>query len=164
MHGGKVGENAGAPVGNKNALATGEHEAIWADQLEDDERNLLPSIVTDEAKKVDQDIKLTEIRIRRMMKRIGALRAKGELSIVEIIDEQGTNAGGPVDLTKTKSESTLNQIQRIEDALTRVQTHMVKLLEYKHKLAMDAKGGEAGDDGLKALADALRKSREAQDD
>ena len=58
---------------NKNAVKTHEHETIWLDTLDDDEKNLYDSIRTDVASQLKNEIKLTDIRIRRMMQRIKKL-------------------------------------------------------------------------------------------
>src|SRR5690606_1113131 len=71
MHGGK---STGPPKGNKNALKTGEHETIWLDTLDDDERVFFDSINTDAVKQIEEEIRLITIRERRMMKRIQNLK------------------------------------------------------------------------------------------
>ncbi len=94
------GANSGAPKKNKNAVKTGEHETIWFDTLNDKEKKLLPKIKTKVLELIDDDIKLMEIRIRRMMQRIN----------------------------KT------DEVDNIEEALTRVQGKKIRLLKLKHQV------------------------------
>ena len=64
------GASTGPPKKNKNAVSTGEHETIWMDTLSDEEKLLIPKIKHKVIDLIDDDIKLIEIRIRRMMQRI----------------------------------------------------------------------------------------------
>jgi uncharacterized protein YjcR len=125
------GARGGAPAGNKNAVVTGEHEAIWVDQLTDEERGLYARIRTEALAQLDEEIRLTTLRERRMLGRIARL-------------------AGPSDGVVAQ----LSEVQRIEEALTRVQERKAKLLELAHKLR------QAEDDGaIDALVDALQRSR-----
>ena len=94
------GASSGAPKKNKNAVSTGEHETIWLDTLNDKERELLPKIRTEVIDLIDDDIKLMEIRIRRMMQRI----------------------------------NNSDEVDNIEEALTRVQGKKIRLLKLKHQV------------------------------
>jgi len=64
MHGGK---STGPPRGNKNSVKTGEYETIWLDALDDEERVLFYSVQTEVLKQLDQEIRLLELRERRML-------------------------------------------------------------------------------------------------
>jgi uncharacterized protein YjcR len=64
------GASTGPPKKNKNAVSTGEHETIWLDTLSEEEKLLIPKIKHKVIDLIDDDIKLIEIRIRRMMQRI----------------------------------------------------------------------------------------------
>ena len=127
MHG---GTNTGAPKGNKNALKTGEHETIFADALEDDELALFRRVDVDRLSQVDEQIRLTVIRMRRMMMRIANL-AGVDFTVVEESVKAG--AGVPMETTE-KSRATLGQIQDIEEALTRVQAQHTRLISQKHQI------------------------------
>ena len=118
---------------NKNAVTTGEHEAIWIDTLEDEEKDLLNKITLDKIKQIDNEIKLTEIRERRMLKRIQKLK-DSELMTTKAI--AGIDRDAETKLME--KEETLSKIQAIEEALTRVQNNKIKLIETKHKLELDA--------------------------
>ncbi len=130
LHGGL---STGPPKENKNAVKTGEHEAIWVDTLEDEEKDLLNKITLDKIKQIDNEIKLTEIRERRMLKRIQKLK-DSELMTTKAI--AGVDRAAETKLME--KEETLSKIQAIEEALTRVQNNKIKLIETKHKLELDA--------------------------
>ena len=72
-HGGKsTGPKPENLKKNKNAVSTGEYETIWMDTLTGEEKKLLPKVKHEVIDLIDDDIKLIEIRIRRMMQRINA--------------------------------------------------------------------------------------------
>lgn len=126
------GARGGAPKKNKNAVTTGEHEVIWIDALEKDEKNLISKITLDKIKQINNEIKLTEIRERRMLKRIQKLKNE---DLTTTSYTSGVDKGKETELTI--QEETLFKIQNIEEALTRVQNTKIKLIETKHKLEQD---------------------------
>lgn len=130
LHGGK---STGPPKKNKNALKTGEYETIWLDTLDNKEQELYQQIRTDVIQQLDNEIRLTDIRIRRMMMRISLLNNK-DFTYVEKQKKKGVGPMGPVDVNEVKAKATMGQIQDIEDALTRVQSRKEKLLKLKHQI------------------------------
>lgn len=158
MHGG-VSSGAGAPEGNKNAVTTGEFESIWLDTLEDDEKALIQQVKTDEESQLDEQMRLTTIRIRRMMKRIQFLKTEGMHVVEEVFELGDGEETGP--MTKQKRHGNMGLIQNIEEALTRVQAQAISLIDKKHRIRMDSKDDGNGDDVLAGLVDALNRSREA---
>lgn len=144
----------GPPRGNKNAVTTGEHETIWFDQLTEEEQGLYGRISTDGLAQLADEIKLTTIRQRRMMQRIANL-AGVPFTVVERAFEQGETVEGSIDKETIKEEATLGQIQRIEEALTRVQERKAKLIELWHKLSGGDDDGAI--DGLIAAIEASRR-------
>lgn len=157
------GARGGAPPeklqGNKNAVKTGEHETIWMDTLDEQERVLFHAVDTDVLKQIDEELRLITIRERRMLQRIERLRAAGDFTVVKQI--VGTEKGKRTNLQEF--EGTLGQIQAIEEALTRVQDKKAKLIELKHRILSTAPPrGEENDDGF---IEALRgKAAEVWDD
>ena len=117
---------------NKNSVSTHEHESIVFDYLEDEEKKLLNQIDLDKLKQIDNEIKLVDIRLRRMMKRISVLSEEDMTSVQATMktDEFGK------EYVEVK-ESSLSQIQNIEEAITRVQAQKLRLIESKHKLETD---------------------------
>jgi uncharacterized protein YjcR len=152
-HGGAHG--SGAPKGSKNALKTGEHETIWFDTLDEDEQELLQLIPVDPIEQINDKIRAMSIRERRMMKRIQDLKngltekerrvlqerktkkepiqvydeIKGEIKVVVVSRDE---------LVVTEVEETqfraIDDIIRLEEALTRVQDKLIKAIDLKHRL------------------------------
>lgn len=140
MHGGKVNHEAISEglKGNKNGLKSGEFESIFFSFVTDpDELALIEqarnaSILA----LINQEIQLITVREFRMSKRIEALKAAGDFTMVSIEEERGTSRSKykRTNTRKEVQEGTLGQIQAIEDALTRVQDKKAKLIELKHNI------------------------------
>lgn len=121
---------------NKNGVTTHERESIVFDHLEGEEKELLKQIDLDELKQIDNEIKLTDIRLRRMMGRIAKLQ---ESNMVAVETSEKTV---PVDIEGNtitsevieKKQDSLSQIQNIEDAITRVQSQKLRLIKTKSEL------------------------------
>ena len=160
-HGG--GPGSGAKKGNKNALKTGEHETIWFDTLDEDEQEMLQLIPVDPMSQIDDKIRALSIRERRMMKRIQDLKngltekqrrvlqeRKTTKEPIQVYDEK---SGETKVITRSRDELVITEIEetefrviedilRIEDALTRVQDKMIKAIELKHRLLQKGLGSE----------------------
>ena len=67
MHGGK---STGAPIGNTNAVKTGEYESVYLTALNDDERAIFEKVDTDKKLLLEEQIRLSTVRIHRMLKRM----------------------------------------------------------------------------------------------
>lgn len=163
LHGGR---SPGAPEGNKHAVTTGEYETIWLDQLDEQERELYPRINPDAMAQLDEEIRLTTIRERRMLARIRLLEPH-DFTVVErtVEQKQGVDAGsededstGSVDVITTRQieHSTLGQIQAIELALNRVQSIKTRLIDLRYRLH----SGDESDDVLSDLTAAIARSRQ----
>lgn len=147
--GGQPGnQNATGPPGNKNAIKTGEFEALFFDTLDVDEQKLIQTVQPDKEQLLLQEIQLLTVRERRMLKRVDQLRQMEEqklgagsdgehvpsgMSVTEF--SSGIEKGKPTELKKY--EGILGQIQSIEDALTRVQARKQKAIETLHKFGYD---------------------------
>lgn len=139
LHGGL---STGPPKGNKNAVKTGFYETIWFDTLDPEEQELYRQIQVDKVAQVDQELRLLEIRERRMMKRIEKLRHadpaaggdEGGFTVVEQEEVTNVEDGKTTKRVTEKRRGILGQIQDIEEALTRVQAQKVRLIEAKHKI------------------------------
>ncbi|WP_339271718.1 phage terminase small subunit-related protein [Paenibacillus sp. FSL K6-1330] len=150
----------GGPLKNKKAVTTGEFETIWMDALEEDEQDLVDQVDTDPIQQADETIKLLSIRERRMLQRIGKLmngltekqrrvlnELKGIKDVMTVHDEKsGTTKTIPVtrtEMVESQVEETeyraIDDILKIEDALTRVQAQKLKAAELKNRLIDDEK-------------------------
>ena len=70
-----IGNKGGAaPIGNKNAVTTGEFETLLFDCLEPEEKQLAAAVPNDKEQLLFQEIQLLTVRERRMLKRIENLR------------------------------------------------------------------------------------------
>jgi len=120
-----VGNKGGAaPEKNKNAVKTGEFEALFFDALEEDEKQLLT------------------VRERRMLKRIEGLKCAvadqteekaSDMTVVKY--KSGTEKDKWTDLVEYTG--VLGQIQAVEDALTRVQARKQKAIDSLHRYGFD---------------------------
>ncbi|AZS15353.1 phage terminase small subunit [Paenibacillus lutimineralis] len=152
-----LGNNGGpgGPKGNKKAVTTGEYETIWMDALEEDEQELVDQVDTDPIQQADEAIKLLTIRERRMLQRIGKLingltekqrRVLNELKAVKdvmTVHDEKTGVTKTIPITRTEMveseiEETefrpLDDILKLEEALTRVQGQKIKAIELMNKL------------------------------
>ena len=147
--GGQPGnQNATGPPENKNAVKTGEFEALFFDTLDVDEQKLIQTVQPDKEQLLLQEIQLLTVRERRMLKRINQLRMLERQDPTSDSDSETVPPGMSVTeyssgiekgkLTELKKyEGILGQIQSIEDALTRVQARKQKAIETLHKFGYD---------------------------
>lgn len=145
----------GGPPGNKKAVRTGEFETIWMDTLEADEQELLAAIDTDPIRQADEAITLLTIRERRMLLRIQQLtngltdsqrrhlqQLRTTKEAITVHDEKTGKTNTVVkpreELVTVEIEETtyrkIEDILRIEEALTRVQGQKIKAIELKNRL------------------------------
>ena len=140
------------PMGNKNAVTTGEYESIFQDVLTDEEKDIFKKIKVENTDSLllneyIEEYKLLTIRELRMMRRIMTLeKSKTDMTIGSI--KKKNNSQGNIETT-TEAEATLDKIQRIEDGLTRVteakrksRENMIKLGFSKRELELKEKQAE----------------------
>lgn len=131
--------SSGGPPGNKKAVKTGEFETLLFDCLDEDEKRLIANIPEDKQRLLLQEIGLSSVRERRMLKRIEAVKQsmgyiddhtkEDDMTLVSIeAGEQGA---------KKKYEGKLGQVQAIEEALTRVQAQKQRAIESLHKFGFN---------------------------
>jgi len=154
------GGMAGAPTGNDNAVTTGEHETILFDQLDEDERELWQAVDTDHLAQVNKQIRTNKVRQRRMMARIQRLKGEG-MTLVEQETEEGHIGEGPIDVTRETAVNATKRIQEIEDALTRVQKELRKLLREKYRILKDQPADQS--EKLDELLSRMQSMREESD-
>lgn len=140
------------PIGNKNAVTTGEYESIFQNVLTDEEKSIFKKIKVENTDSLllneyIEEYKLLTIRELRMMRRIMTLeQSERDMTIGSI--KKKNNSQGNIETT-TEAEATLDKIQRIEDGLTRVteakrksRENMIKLGFSKCELELKEKQAE----------------------
>ncbi|RKN75014.1 phage terminase small subunit [Paenibacillus ginsengarvi] len=173
----------GGPPGNKKAVRTGEFETIWLDALDEDEQELLEAIDTDPVSQADETIALLALRERRMLKRIQQLKSGLTEKQRNILRELRTvKEAKPVTDPKTNKQTTvvtevekmvvarietttfrvLEDILRIEDALTRVQGQKLKAIELKNRLVDEEKAARI--EKLRAEIELLNRGNDTDDE
>ncbi|MFB5193059.1 HGGxSTG domain-containing protein [Alicyclobacillus fastidiosus] len=163
MHGGKsTGPPPEKMKGNKNAVVTGERETIW--RFSDDERSWLSYVDRDVLIQLDHEIDLVTVRERRMLQRIDELTAGNEMGPVSVDRSRGEDANGQSRHETLHAEAKLERIQRIEEALTRVQNTKIKLLQAKFDvLSRIDKDDEETRGVLRELAQVIEFSKKQRD-
>ena len=140
------------PIGNKNAVTTGEYESIFQNVLTDEEKSIFKKIKVENTDSLllneyIEEYKLLTIRELRMMRRIMTLeQSERDMTIGSI--KKKNNSQGNIETT-TEAEATLDKIHRIEDGLTRVteakrksRENMIKLGFSKRELELKEKQAE----------------------
>lgn len=130
----------GAGKGNKNALTTGEYETIYDDLLTDEEKQLIKQFELEDKKEhILSELKILTIRERRILTKIKKLENGKEMNIVRMskISSNNIRYRDNGTSTTTEVESTINIIQRLEEALTRVQEAKRRYIDSYHKIEAD---------------------------
>ena len=145
----------GAPPGNQNAYKTGEYAAFMDDCLGDEERDFIRRVLPSPLEQLDQEIKLAVVRERMVMKNLAELQAQRAKPItpnessdladnVTKIAEQREGKGKSSQLIVDRR--LLEKIIATQDALTRIQKELSKMIEKRHKLMKEADDGSMGKD------------------
>lgn len=130
----------GAEKGNTRALKTGEYETIYDDLLTDEEKAIMKQQeLYDKKYQIMSEIKILSIRERRILEKIKKMQDGKEMSIVRMSKSSSNNVTYRENgtLTTTEAESTINIIQRLEEALTRVQEAKRRYIDSYHKIETD---------------------------
>ena len=93
----------------------------------------------DKKYQIMSEIKILSIRERRILEKIKIMQDGKEMSIVRMSKSSSNNVTYRENgtLTTTEAESTINIIQRLEEALTRVQEAKRRYLDSYHKIEND---------------------------
>ncbi|EGO7722625.1 phage terminase small subunit [Enterococcus faecalis] len=149
--GNKGNSRASPPIGNKNAIKTGEYETIFADMLSDEEKDIYSNLNDDPFFILNDEIRLLKVRQFRMMKRIK--KAEKGLNDEEVERlQQLRKIKTPVEKDDRKLEvkrevmqdvqvtrktfRKLDDILAIEDALTRVSNQLTKSIKQLNELSL----------------------------
>ncbi|PAF22766.1 hypothetical protein CHH49_04055 [Terribacillus saccharophilus] len=151
----KGNKGGAAPAGNKNALVTGEYESIYGDVLTEDEQALFGVVDTTPLNQVDEEIRLLSIRERRMLKRIADVTAglsevekrilKERIVTKEPVVVHDEERGHPrtvvtkvpqmvVTQEEEQSYRRIDDVLKLEEALTRIQSAKQKAIKTKHEI------------------------------
>lgn len=147
--GNKGNSRASPPVGNKNALKTGEYEIIFFDTLSDEEKDIYSNLNNDPSFVLSEEIRLLKIRQFRMMKRIQ--QAEAGLNDEEIdrlqqlrkfktpIEKDGKKLEIKREVMQDvqisrKTYRKIDDILSIEDSLTRISNQLSKAIKQMNEL------------------------------
>lgn len=149
--GNKGNSRASPPVGNKNALKTGEYETIFYETLSDEEKDIYSNLNNDPSFILSEEIRLLKIRQLRMMKRIQ--QAEAGLNEEEIerlqqlrkiktpIEKDGRKLEikrevmQDVQVTR-KTYRKIDNILSLEEALTRISNNLTKTIKLFNELEL----------------------------
>ena len=129
----------GAKEGNKNALTTGEYETILYDVLTEEEQSLYKKLEIQDKKNVlQEEFKILTIRELRILKRIKELKDKNkDMNIEKIIQRKYSSTIEKETETTTEAVNVITPLQKLEDALTRIQDQKRKCVDSLHKIEND---------------------------
>ncbi|ENZ5543760.1 phage terminase small subunit [Enterococcus hirae] len=147
--GNKGNSRASPPVGNKNALKTGEYETIFYETLSDEEKDIYSSLDDDPSFVLSEEIRLLKIRQLRMMKRIQQAEAGLNDEEIERL-QQLRKIKTPIEKDGRKLEikrevmqdvqvsrkihRKIDDILSIEDSLTRISNQLAKAIKQMNEL------------------------------
>lgn len=165
--GNKGNSRASPPVGNKNALKTGEYETIFFETLSDEEKDIYSSLNDDPSFILSEEIRLLKIRQFRMMKRIQQAEAGLNDEEIERL-QQLRKIKTPIEKDGKKLEikrevmqdvqisrktyRKIDDILSIEDSLTRISNQLAKAIKQMNELYMN----EYRTDLIKAQTDKIQ--------
>lgn len=149
--GNKGNSRASPPMGNKNALKTGEYETIFFETLSDEEKDIYSSLNDDPSFVLSEEIRLLKIRQFRMMKRIQQAEAGLNDEEVERL-QQLRKIKTPIEKDGKKLEikrevmqdvqvtrktyRKIDNILSLEEALTRISNNLTKTIKLFNELEL----------------------------
>lgn len=164
--GNKGNSRASPPVGNKNAVTTGEYETIFSDLLSDEEKEIYSTMSDDPFFVLSEEIRLLKVRQFRMMKRVRDAEKGLNQEEIERLQQlrnvkEPTVIGDKVVQIKRevlkdvqvsrKTFRKIDDILNIEDALTRVSNQLTKAIKQLNDLALSSKRGSLIDVQIRKL-------------
>lgn len=150
--GNKGNSRASPPVGNKNALKTGEYETIFYETLSDEEKDIYSNLNNDTSFILSEEIRLLKIRQLRMMKRIQ--QAEAGLNDEEIerlqqlrkiktpIEKDGRKLEIKREVMQDvqvsrKTHRKIDDILSVEDSLTRISNQLAKAIKQLEDITLN---------------------------
>lgn len=149
---------------NKNAVTTGAYENIFNNVFSEEEKQVFESDNFNKMSELIFELRVLKIRESRILLRIQKIQDSGRdmhISKIEKVNSQSSRAVAKESKveTRTIAENNDDQLQRLEDALTRVQEAKRRCIDSLHKIEMDEKGNGNGGTG-KSLADTIQEAYE----
>lgn len=147
--GNKGNSRASPPMGNKNALKTGEYETIFFETLSEEEKDIYSSLNDDPSFVLSEEIRLLKIRQLRMMKRIkqaGSGLNEEEIERLQQLRKIKTpieKDGRKLEIKREvmqdvqvsrKTHRKIDDILSIEDSLTRISNQLAKAIKQMNEL------------------------------
>ncbi len=186
-----LGNQGGAPVGNTNAVKHGAYSKIYWDVLDDEEKEMIEDVPTDEEMLLIEQIQLFSIRERRIMKAInkysaikgevyvaGVMRSETKRSFSDKSEEELYNERQRQKVQKeeilpgksyqisTSTEATINLINRLEKELSTVQSKKTTAIQALTNLRLEKEklnGDQKGNDLVKVWAEKVMQTRRGSD-
>lgn len=177
----------GAPEGNQNALKHGAYSKVYWDTLDDDEKELIDDMPTDEEEILIGQIQLFTVRERRIMQAInkyrkqkepvalyGVMRTEDKRTFADEEEKQlyneaverkvmsGDRLPGEKYTLQTQTENKDNLIARLEKELTSVQNAKNRAVDSLIKLRMERQklaGENKGNEAVRSWVNAVLKAR-----
>lgn len=124
--------------GNKNAVKTGLYEKIFFDSLDDEEVTLISSIDDNRIKALERELALLTVREYRIMKRIKETQERASM-LSTIHNRKVKDGGGNLvgDEISTYSLSSFEALNKLDDALTKIQDKKVRTIETICKIEIE---------------------------
>lgn len=141
-----------APVGNKNAVSTGAYERVMYATFSEDEKELIQDMPLERDLLLIDQIRILTIREKRMLERIDEVKKSAKSNMIPS-SMRIVNRGETAKATDGYSENVMYMLNRLEEALTRVQQRKQAAIDALHRYRIEdtrfmPKGGaQPGDDG-----------------
>ncbi|MEI2466643.1 phage terminase small subunit-related protein [Niallia taxi] len=140
----------GAPIGNSNAVKTGEYKTIFDDVFDDEELEMFAALdLTDVRAQLEETVRLYAMRERLLLKQIAEIKhgigiadrviVQKRMKVNETIKIKNKTTGTTssinrenyklvIDSITEKEKAQVNYLLKLEDSLTKVQKEKTKAL------------------------------------
>ncbi|MFP3390619.1 phage terminase small subunit-related protein [Brevibacillus sp. SIMBA_040] len=153
----------GAPPRNSNAVKTGEFKSFWMDALTPEQQEVLERVSLDPVQQVEEEIRFITLREYEMLLQIQKLKEgltekqrrvlHERVTVKEPVQVNDDKSGKTKTVVLTRDELVITEIEeteyrviediiRVEEALTRVQDKKLKAIQLKAQLLSNGGGPE----------------------
>lgn len=131
----KPKKKTGPKPGTKNALKTGVYEKIFFEDLSDNEITLVSSIGNDKIKMLEKELALLTVREYRIMKRMEDVKNR-QTVLYGVQQRKSKDSSGTLqsDDLITENMSQFEALNKLEEALTKIQDKKIKTIETISKI------------------------------